>query len=271
MKKIGRIFITLSLMLPLFAACSEKEPAETGEGQQSPTAEIPESDPGEANFAIINVRGFGEITVKLYPEYAPKTVERFTENVRSGFYTGRNFHRVISDFMIQGGSFDGNGGGDPNVTGIKTETHPDANHYYGAFCLAANTLGEGSDSFYIVNSKDTGAYEKRIRDVEEELRQITAEEASYRAMYGDKAVDEAIEMLNDILDNVTPEAKARYAESGGTPQLDGGYTVFGYTIDGFDVIDAISAVEVVNNGRGEISKPTQDIIIEWVILKTNID
>ena len=54
----------------------------------------------------ITVRDFGEMTVELYPEKAPKTVENFLSLVKSGFYSGLIFHRVIAGFMIQGGGFD---------------------------------------------------------------------------------------------------------------------------------------------------------------------
>ncbi|MDR2531418.1 MAG: peptidylprolyl isomerase [Oscillospiraceae bacterium] len=289
MKKLLTTLIILTLALFLFASCSGKEP-EAPEEPKAPV--IPESDPGEANYVIINVRGFGEITVELNPEFAPLTVERFVENVRSGFYTGRNFHRVISDFMIQGGSYNRQGGGDPNVRGVFTETHPDARHYYGAFCLAANEEGYGSDSFYIVNNKDPETFEKLINNValtiaqyQIELHDIIENEQEYVEEFGQERVDAVLEFLNENMERLTEqleefnntpdEVKARYAEVGGVPFLDGGYTVFGYTIDGFDVIDAISAVPVELSdplrSDSERSKPTQEIIIEWIIVKTSLD
>ncbi|MDR2559466.1 MAG: peptidylprolyl isomerase [Oscillospiraceae bacterium] len=283
-KKLLTAILVLSLGLLVFAGCAEKagendtngefpgngEPPNFETPENPADVEIPESDPGAANYAIISVRDFGEITVRLHPEYAPNTVERFVENVRSGFYTGRNFHRVIADFMIQGGSFDGQGGGDPTVEGVFTETHPDARHYYGAFCLAANQLGFGSDSFYIVNSKDTNAFENTLLMYRMELDDIMDNVVMYSEEYGEDVVNNAIAEIMELID--TPEhIREKYAETGGVPFLDGGYTVFGYTIDGFDVIDAISAVEVANNGMGEISKPTQEIIIEWIIVKTSLD
>ncbi|MCL2077960.1 MAG: peptidylprolyl isomerase [Oscillospiraceae bacterium] len=293
-KKIISTLILVALTLTIPVACSEKSDVgdndnnnsgnNTGDNSANPeshestpandSGNIPESDPGDANYAIISVKDFGEITVKLYPEYAPNTVERFVENVRSGFYTGRNFHRVMSDFMIQGGSFDGRGAPDPTVQGVKTEVHPDARHYYGAFCLAANQLGEGGDSFYIVNNKNTQIIEQRLTGFSDQLDAIMANEEAYRELYGDGQIDAFIAELEERINRINemPETvRTRYAEVGGTPELDDGYTVFGYTVDGFDVIDAISAVEAVDNGWGEISKPTQEIIIEWVIVKTELD
>ncbi|MCL2697104.1 MAG: peptidylprolyl isomerase [Oscillospiraceae bacterium] len=293
MKKLLTAILILTLGLLLFVGCAEKNnddangeqppgsPAQSENPADSenpeppytpaaPIADIPDSDPGAANYAIINVRDFGEITVRLHPEYAPNTVTRFVENVRSGFYTGRNFHRVMADFMIQGGSYDGSGGGDPAAEGVFTETHPEARHYYGAFCLAANQLGMGSDSFYIVNNKDTEAFENVLSMYQMELDDIMENIEVYSEMYGEELVNSAIAEIMEFI-HTPEEIRARYAEVGGAPFLDGGYTVFGYTMSGFDVIDAISAVPVVMNPFGEPSQPVQDIIIEWIIVKTSLD
>ncbi|MCL2637966.1 MAG: peptidylprolyl isomerase [Oscillospiraceae bacterium] len=295
-KKLLTALIILTLSLALFAGCADKngnngdnEIEKPGAPSNPANTEIPESDPGEANYAIISVRGFGEITIRLHPEYAPNTVPRFVENVRTGFYNGRNFHRVVTNFMIQGGSFDGQGGGDPTVEGIFTEVHPDARHYYGAICLSSNSMGYGSDSFYIVNNKDTQAFEAHIDNIHAAIDyyqtgfdDISMNAQEYVIEYGQEAVDETlweleqmIIELNEMLGDVPSEVRARYAEVGGAPQLDDNYTVFGYTIDGFDVIDAISAVERVFPLNGGIdrepSQPVEEIIIEWIIVKTTLD
>ena len=70
--------------------------------------------------AIIDVRDFGLITVELYPEYAPITVQNFVKLANEGFYNGLTFHRVIKGFVIQGGCPKGNGTGGPGYT-IKGE------------------------------------------------------------------------------------------------------------------------------------------------------
>jgi cyclophilin family peptidyl-prolyl cis-trans isomerase len=299
-KKILTALLTLTLCLLFFIGCSDKngngseDNQNGGNGEQTNVSEkpantdIPESDAGEANYVIINVRDFGEITIRLYPEYAPLTVERFVENVRSGFYTGRNFHRVASDFMIQGGSFDGRGGGDPTVQGVFTETHPDARHFYGALALAANNAGFGSDSFYIVNSRNTDAFELYVSEIIDALEHYEAilegfleNEQGLAAEYGQEMFDmnvtelrRIINLIQEELDGISDEVRARYAEVGGASFLDGGYTVFGYTIDGFDVIEAISAVETVHAPGGIDRQPTlpvEEIIIEWIIVKTSLD
>jgi cyclophilin family peptidyl-prolyl cis-trans isomerase len=279
-KKLLTAILFLTLGLLLFGGCSGGEDNGNGADNENggnpapppsaPAVDIPESDPGAANYLIINVRDFGEITVRLHPEYAPNTVERFVANVREGFYTGRNFHRIMADFMIQGGSYDRQGGGNPADPGVFTETHPDARHYYGAFCLAANQLGFGGDSFYIVNNKDTDAFENLLVSYQMELDDIMANVIEYSEIYGEELVNDAIAQIMEFI-HTPEEVRQRYAEVGGAPFLDGGYTVFGYAIDGFDVIDAISAVPVVPNMFGEPSSPTQEVIIEWIIVKTTLD
>ena len=76
--------------------------------------------------------------------------------------------------------------------------------------------------------------------------------------------------LKQFIENMDDATKAKYKEVGGTPSLDGNYTVFGQTVDGFDVLDKISAVEVETNdamGGKEVSKPKTEIIIEKVEIK----
>jgi cyclophilin family peptidyl-prolyl cis-trans isomerase len=232
--------------------------------------QAPEPGSGEIYYAVISVRDFGEITVRLYSAFAPLTVERFLENVGSGYYTGKSFHRIVNDFMIQAGSYDGQGGSDPAVEGIFTETHPEARHYYGAIALAANSLGFGSEQFYIVNSKNTGAFEYVLSMYQMEYNDIIENMEVYSEMFGMEVVVEALYEISDFI-NTPAHIRERYAEVGGAPFLDGGYTVFGYAVDGFDVIDAISAVEVVSNPFGEVSVPVEEVIIEWVVLIDSLD
>ena len=65
---------------------------------------------------LFKIRDFGEMVAELYPEQAPITVDNFVKLVRSGFYNGLTFHRIIKGFMIQGGCPKGDGTGDPGHT-----------------------------------------------------------------------------------------------------------------------------------------------------------
>ena len=69
------------------------------------------SESGESLYADIVIKDYGTITVKLEPQYAPLSVERFTMLAESGFYNGLTFHRIMEGFMMQGGDPNGNGTG----------------------------------------------------------------------------------------------------------------------------------------------------------------
>ncbi len=87
MKKIICLALCLALLCPMLFACGSKY-----EISETPT-----------NFVLIDVKGYGEIIVELYPDVAPITVENFKNLVSEKFYDGLIFHRIISGFMIQGG------------------------------------------------------------------------------------------------------------------------------------------------------------------------
>ena len=301
MKKLFKTMLFLTLTFSLFAACSSKNGEENDGGNEPNQNQNPNQPPPVVNvdntgnnYALIHVRDFGTITIKLYPEYAPIAVSRFSENAKTGFYNGRNFHRIVEDFMIQGGSYTGTGASDPNAETFKSEPNANMRHYYGALCMAASGAGDASDSFYIVNSKNTAAlenlipmipqYENAIKSIQFEIDDIRANLEAYESMYGKIAIENHIASaensikhysnLIDFVTNATDEVKAKYAEVGGTAQLDGGYTVFGYTVDGFDVIDAISAVEKAHNPGGIDDKPSiplNEIIIETIEIKASLD
>ena len=105
----------------------------------------------------IVVRDFGEMTAELYPEKAPKTVENFLGLVKSGFYTGLIFHRVISGFMIQGGGYN-EGFGETDAPAIKGEfaangfPQNDLKHTRGVLSMArTNNPNSASSQFFIMH------------------------------------------------------------------------------------------------------------------------
>lgn len=224
-------------------------------------------------IATFEIEGFGEIKAVLFPDVAPVGVENFQKLCDSGYYKGLKIHRVLDGIMFQGGSLNGNGtGGDAMVNGgqFDIETAQNARHFYGALCYA-NAAGKNTTQFYIVNSKtpqtiDTSDEERLANNINYRLDELN-----------DNAKDYSEEYINSVLHDIqydqtefdfrkyaSDEVKARYLEKGGYAPLDGNYTVFGQVYEGFDVVDAISAVEVEENERGEPSKPVEDIIIKNV-------
>lgn len=229
-------------------------------------------------IATFDIKNYGIIKAVLFPEAAPIGVENFQKLCDEGFYKGLNIHRVMNNFMFQGGSANGNGtGGEALVNGggFGIETAQNARHFYGALCYA-NAGGINTTQFYIVNNKEPQEATDEILAnfsaiVEEGLVRARAEKDNN----GDEAAvsyyvqtAQEYQTMIDWASNYTDEIKARYKEKGGYFSLDGMYTVFGQVYEGFDVIDAISAVEVTDNGMGQKTKPVQDIIINDITVST---
>lgn len=166
----------------------------------------------------------GDMKVMLFPEAAPKAVENFTTHAKNGYYDGIIFHRVIKDFMIQGGDPQGMGFGGESIWGepFADEFSLEALNFKGALSMANSGPNTNGSQFFIVQA---GSVDDRL------IGQM--EDAGYPA--------EAIE---------------KYKEVGGTPWLDFRHTVFGQVVEGMDVVDEIAAVKV---GRND--KPLEDVVI----------
>ncbi len=180
--------------------------------------------PEEGETIAVFDTSMGVIKFRLFPDRAPKSVENFTTHIANGYYDGITFHRVISDFMIQGGDPTATGGGGESIWGGTFEDEFDNGLYNfrGALSMAnTGAANSNSSQFFVVQSKDAGAGE------------------------------------NDLIAAGMPAwAAAVYQEVGGYPMGDHclsgvtkylGHTVFGQVIEGMEVVDAISAVEVNAN------------------------
>ncbi len=224
-------------------------------------------------IATFEIENFGTVKAVLFPEAAPLGVENFQKLADSGYFKDLTIHRVVKDFMLQGGSLNGDGtGGDALVNGgaFGIETAQNARHFYGALCYA-NAQGSNSTQFYIVNNKvpqDLGDFDLvRYREIVEEgktyIKQSQNEKNADAEEYY-RFQTQYYQNTVDWVEGASDEISALYKEKGGTPFLDGNYTVFGQVYEGFDVIDSISAVEVKDNGYGEESQPVQTITIKDV-------
>ena len=193
---------------------------------------------------------YGDMTVRLYPE-TPLHKANFLKLVNESFYDSLLFHRVIQGFMIQGGDSDSKGAapgaalgrGGPGYT-IPAEIDPQFIHKKGALCAArqgdqVNPKKESSGSqFYVVQGKPVPEAELN-RIIDKKRRNNSSESEIY-----------------------TPEQITTYTTLGGTPHLDGDYTVFGEVIEGLDVIDSIAKQAVDRRSR-----PVEDIIMTMKIEK----
>lgn len=114
-------------------------------------------DKGE-QIAVIKTN-MGTVKFKFFPQYAPETVKNFVELTKKGFYDGLIFHRVVPDFVIQGGDPSGNGTGGETYKGpgtmLNAEIAKEPKHIYGAVAMArkGNDLNSATSQFYIVQNK----------------------------------------------------------------------------------------------------------------------
>jgi peptidyl-prolyl cis-trans isomerase B (cyclophilin B) len=187
-------------------------------------------DVGKEEKVVVMHTSKGEITIKLFPQYAPKAVENFLTHSKNGYYNGLTFHRVINDFMIQGGDPLGNGTGGESIYGapFEDEFSDKLWNFRGALSMANSGPNTNGSQFFIVQSK------KIPEGMAEQMKQAGFPE--------------------DVI--------KKYEEVGGTPWLDKKHTVFGQVIDGMDVVDAIASVKVDEN-----DKPVDPVTIEKIEIK----
>ncbi|MBR2088215.1 MAG: peptidylprolyl isomerase [Oscillospiraceae bacterium] len=221
--------LTAAVMLTGVVCGCGKQAAESSAKDETPVLNYTMPAEGE-EIVRISIKDYGDVTVKLFPELLPEACENFKELAKSGYYDELIFHRVMENFMIQGGDPKGDGTGGASIWGGEFDGGYSASliHVPGALAYA-NSGGTATDGsqFYIV----TGDAQD-----EEKLKTITAQ--------GGTAF--------------TAEAKALYCQYGGAPWLDGGnYTVFGQVIDGLDVVYAVSHVPTNEN-----NKPKKAVYIE---------
>ena len=185
----------------------------------------------------------GNIRLALYNE-TPLHRDNFIKNVREGVYDGLLFHRVISSFMIQGGDTASRNAAPGQQLGDTEESYsipaeicyPQLFHKRGA--LAAAREGD---------------------NVNPERRSSATQ---FYIVYGRRFTDEMLDKVQERLDGVkggvtlTPEVREVYRQKGGTPHLDGLYTVFGEVLEGMDVVREIQWVETDSNNR-----PVEDVRI----------
>ena len=172
----------------------------------------------------------GDFTLELFPEVAPKTVENFVTHAKNGYYDRVIFHRVIEDFMIQGGDPTGTGMGGESIYGrtFEDEFSREAFNLYGTLSMANAGPNTNGSQFFIVTAKQVPA-----------------------------------QMLKQLKDGGWPEEIVEeYAKVGGTPWLDHRHTVFGRVIEGMDVVLKIEGVK-----RNAQDRPLEDVVIESMDVK----
>lgn len=260
--KIMRLSFLLAFMLIILASCNNEN-------------------------EVLLTTTYGDIEIRLYEE-TPKHKKNFTKLIKDNFYDDVLFHRVIKNFMIQGGDPNSKDAAPNDLLGgggsgydIDAEINSVLFHKKGA--VAAARLGNDQNpekkssgsQFYIVQGRVFSNQElikleinrnkviltKIIRDVQQKRA------SELKILNTDKEINQ--EAINVILEEIraesntifrqqefkfTDEQKEVYTTIGGAPHLDGEYTVFGEVVNGLDVVDAIATVVTDNNDR-----PIEDI------------
>jgi cyclophilin family peptidyl-prolyl cis-trans isomerase len=230
---------------------------------------------------------YGEITLRLYPETS-KHHDNFVKLVNKGFYNGVLFHRVIAGFMIQAGDPASKtakpgvllGDGDVGYTVPAEFIYPKYYHKRGALAAAresdaSNTSKASSGcQFYIVEGKifsdygldsiETSKKEKlEVKLFQQIVNTRQNEVKEYQAEGSQSKLDGLRDSILTVVRagmektksyKLTPQQRADYKTLGGTPHLDGEYTVFGEVTEGLEIVERISKAKTGNNNR-----PVEDI------------
>lgn len=241
------------------------------------------------NDVIVELKTtLGDIKILLYGD-TPRHLDNFVHLVDSGFYDGVLFHRVINDFMIQTGDPDSKnapagkmlGMGDPGYNIDAEFVYPKHFHKRGALAAAregdaVNPTKQSSGSqFYIVTGtvfNDSQLDQMNARKVQQQRQEVfnklalenrdtimaLRKERNQVALQElqNKLIKETDSIVKTAPDTLTAEQRQVYSTVGGTPHLDGSYTVFGEVISGMDVVDKIQKVETDRNDR-----PVEDVKI----------
>lgn len=221
-----------------------KEKLLGGAGDKFPQLEEPKE--GE-EIAIVKTN-MGDIKIKLCPEEAPKAVENFVTHAKEGYYDGLTIHRVVKDFVIQGGDPARNGTGGESIWGepFEDEFSQDMYHFNGAVAMANSGADTNGSQFYIV------ARPTMLDGYFEYVDSVTEENGDSELLVNPST--------NKIFRfNYSEKARNKYNELGGTPELDYGYSVFGQVFEGLDIVNVINSVEVDEN-----DKPVTDVVIETI-------
>lgn len=237
----------------------------------------------QTNTKVMIQTDYGIIKLILYNQ-TPKHRENFIKLIKENYYDSLLFHRVIKNFVIQGGDPDsknakddielGNGG--PNYT-IPAEYHTDLYHKKGVLAAARESDMENpsqassGSQFYIVQGKiftdsllkiqakritKLKLFNKVVNRTEnkqyiDKYIYYTKNEKADSAKYIYDIIDKMVEteLPNEKLHEFSQEQIKTYTSIGGTPHLDGSYTVFGEVIEGMDVVEKITEQKTDKNAR----------------------
>lgn len=198
---------------------------------------------GEKEYYVKIETSYGDMVVKLYNE-TPKHRDNFLKLVKEGTYNDLLFHRVINQFMIQGG--------DPNSRNAKP----------------GQMLGDGELGYTIPAEFVPGLYHKKgalaaARQADQVNPEKRSSSCQFYIVQGSKWDSDKLKMVEQRYGKSFSKEQAKvYATLGGTPFLDGDYTVFGEVVEGIEVVDKIAAVKC-----GPMDRPVEDVKMKMSIIE----
>lgn len=191
--------------------------------------------------ATMEVENFGTIKFELYPEYAPETVANFVALANRGFYDGLTFHRIVKDFMIQGGDKNGDG------TGLAT---------------TSNLKDDGDDTEYTIKGEFiANGVDNKLQFEEGVVAMARSDYTSYSSTLTEESYNSGSSQFFIMTEKNT--------------SLNGQYTSFGKVIEGMDIVHQIEEVEVKaadnseESGNTEVSTPVNPPVISSIRVETN--
>lgn len=219
-------------------------------------------------IVTMEVENFGTVKIELYPDQAPEAVKNFITLANNGFYNGLKFHRVVKDFMIQGGDPSGNGTGSPTLADLYNNDDENATYQY-----SNGEEAKGSDAYTITGEFMANGYTKNTLNLTEgTIAMARSDYTSYSSTLASESYNSASSQFFIMTTN-------------DHTNLSGYYAGFGKVIEGMDVVKEIANVEckaassneensenageeTEDQSSKEISTPVEDVILKSVTVET---
>ena len=217
----------------------------------------------ENPIVTMKIENYGTIKLELYPELAPETVKNFITLANNGVYDGLKFHRIIKDFMIQGGDPKGDGSGGPTFADLYNNEDEEAKYKY-----SNGKDAKSSDQYTIKGEFLANGYKENDLNLTEGV--IAMARGDYSS-YSSSLLEEGYNSAGSQFFIMTTDNYTR---------LSGYDAGFGQVIEGMDVVKKIAEVEcttaksegeeeTVENSSTEVSTPITDVIISSIKVETN--